>query len=50
MAYSSSPLTVSSRIRISPSLIPPFLYEERMANAALHSPSSLSADNKKNKK
>jgi len=47
MAYSSSPLTISSRIRIFLFLIPPFLYEERMAGVAIHPPSPLLADNKK---
>ena len=36
MAYSFSPLAISSRIRISLFLIPPFLYEERMASVAIH--------------
>jgi len=40
-------LPFQSRIRISLFLIPSFLYEERMAGVAIHSPSSLSADNKK---
>lgn len=49
MAYSFSPLTISSRIRIFLFLIPPFLYEERMASVAIHPPSPFSADNRNKK-
>ena len=47
MAYSFSPLTISITYKNFPLSDTSFLYEERMAGVAIHPPSPLLADNKK---